>query len=211
MGSRASDRLFSFEGIDGCGKSTQIRLLAESLQEQGHVVQVYREPGGSRVSEAIRATLLDPELSELCPHTELLLYTASRMQLLHEKVLPDLRAGHVVLLDRFADSTTAYQGHGRRLPLESVRQLNALVREVAWPRRTWWLDLSPEESLRRARGRNDAPDRMEAQQKDFFERVGEGYAQLADEEPGRILRLDASGSVGQIAGKILEDALRHLG
>ncbi len=200
-----STRLFSFEGIDGCGKSTQIALLKHWLEEQGRSVAIFREPGGSQVSEAIRRILLDPEHPELQADTELLLYTASRLQLLGEKVLPALQEGQIVVLDRFADSTTAYQGHGRGLPLEQVRQLNEIVRSRAWPIRTWWLDLSPEEAEERSRKRGLKPDRMEDQHRDFFRRVRQGYQEIAAADPTRILRLDADLPIGELAGIIRED------
>jgi dTMP kinase len=155
--------LLSFEGLDGCGKSTQLRLAADWLRARGEDPAVYREPGGSTVSEAIRAILLDTAHTAMAGETELLLYTAARVQLLRERVLPDLAAGRIVLLDRFADSTTAYQGHGRGLPLDLVEDLNAQVRRLAWPRRTWWLDLPVRTALiepdlaRLITGRKDLP------------------------------------------------------
>jgi len=169
-------RLLSFEGLDGCGKGTQLDRVEAWLRERGHLVERFREPGGSAVSEAIRAILLDPAHEALAGETELLLFTAARVQLLKERVLPALAQGRVVLLDRFADSTTAYQGHGRRLPLGMVEALNQLVRSLAWPERTFWLDLDPAVAL------------------DFFRRVREGYAELAAAEPLRIVRVDAAGT-----------------
>jgi dTMP kinase len=190
--------LLSFEGTDGCGKSTQIRLLARWLEGRGHSVAVFREPGGAVIPEAIRAILLDPAHTGMAPETELLLYTASRIQLLRERVLPALEEGRVVILDRFADSTTAYQGHGRGLPLFLVERMNELVRSLAWPRRTWWLDLDPAAGLARTTGRG-APDRMEAERIEFFQAVRAGYASVQQAEPERVIKLDAEAAVTELA------------
>lgn len=201
--------LLSFEGTDGCGKSTQIRLLQQWLERRGHPVAVFREPGGSVISEAIRTILLDRAHTAMAPETELLLYTASRLQLLREQVLPALAAGRVVILDRFADSTTAYQGHGRGLPLDWVERLNGLVRSLAWPVRTWWLDLDPAAGLARTAGRG-APDRLEAERIDFFQAVRAGYARVQAAEPERVIRLDATLEVGELARLIQLDLARLL-
>ncbi|MCA9784105.1 MAG: dTMP kinase [Calditrichaeota bacterium] len=197
--------LISFEGSDGSGKSTQIALLETWLKEQNRPVAVFREPGGSTISEAIRAILLDPGHTAMAADTELLLYTASRMQLLHEKVCPALAEGRVVILDRFADSTTAYQGWGRGLPLERVRQLNELVRSIAWPRRTYWLDLDPATGLARAGSRGAEADRLERERLEFFLAVREGYRRIHAEDPQRVIKLDAGAAVNQIAMRIRED------
>lgn len=199
-----SGRLFSFEGLDGCGKSTQLKRVESRLREQGLRVRSFREPGGSRISEAVRGLLLDPSHTAMAGETELLLYTAARVQLLKESVLPALEAGEVVLLDRFADSTTAYQGHGRRLPLETVRTLNGLVRALAWPERTWWLDLDPATALARTGGQ----DRMERAGLEFFQRVAAGYGALQLEEPERVLRVDATGSPDDVFQRIESDLIR---
>lgn len=196
--------LLSFEGLDGCGKTTQLRRVESWLREQGRPVLSFREPGGSIISEAVRQLLLDPTHTAMAGETELLLYTAARVQLLKEKVLPALAAGTTVLLDRFADSTTAYQGHGRELPLGIVRTLNELVRSLAWPDRTWWLDLDPALSLARTGGE----DRMERAGLAFFQRVAAGYRAIHEEEPSRVLRVDASGTPDDIFHHIELDLLR---
>jgi len=196
--------LFSFEGLDGSGKSTQLHRVQAWLEARGHQVRSYREPGGSAISEAIRALLLDPTHTAMAGETELLLYTAARVQLLKERVLPDLQAGRVVLLDRFADSTTAYQGHGRRLSLDLVEALNAQVRALAWPLRTWWLDLPVELSMSRCAGE----DRLERSGRDFFDRVAAGYAALAAQDPQRLCRIAALGSSDEVFQRIEDDLTR---
>jgi dTMP kinase len=197
-------RLLSFEGLDGCGKGTQLDGVECWLRERGHVVERFREPGGSAVSEAIRSILLDPAHEALAGETELLLFTAARVQLLKERVLPALARGRVVLLDRFADSTTAYQGYGRRLPLGMVESLNQLVRALAWPERTFWLDLDPALALARA----GATDRMERAGLDFFRRVREGYLALAEAEPARVQRVDASGTPEDVFARMEPELTR---
>ena len=198
--------LISFEGSDGCGKSTQIRCLTEFIQEQGIDVRVYREPGGAILSERIRDILLDPENTMLCNESELMLYTASRLQLLEEKVLPDLKENRLVILDRFADSTTAYQGYGRQLPLEDVASMNRIVSKKAWPTRTYWLDIDVELGLGRTTG---GGDRMEQAGLDFFQRVRTGYGHLFAENPERILRVDASLPI-PVVSKTLKNDLSRL-
>ena len=201
-----SGLLISFEGLDGTGKTTQLCLAEHWLRERGLEVAGYREPGGSRLSEAIRALLLDPAHTALAGETELLLYTAARVQLLVERVLPDLAAGRVVLLDRFADSTTAYQGYGRQLPMEWVTALNAQVRRLAWPARTFWLDLP----AARALGRCTGQDRLEQSGADFFARVAEGYRLVQAAEPDRVMRVDATGTPGEVFARIEPELSRLL-
>jgi dTMP kinase len=186
--------LLSFEGLDGCGKSTQLERAKSWLEARGMAVSTYREPGGSAIGEAIRALLLNPAHTAMAGETELLLYTAARVQLLKERVLPDLESGRVVLLDRFADSTTAYQGYGRRLNLDLVESLNAQVRALAWPLVTLWLDLPMETALSRCAGE----DRLEQSGQDFFQRVAAGYATLAAREPDRVRRVDATGGADDV-------------
>ncbi len=194
--SQSRGRLISVEGSDGAGKSTQLERMRRWLGEQGLEVRGYREPGGTAVSEEVRRLLLDPAHKALRGETELLLYTASRMQLLLEQVLPDLGRGCWVLLDRFADSTTAYQGYGRGLPMELVEALNSVIRRVAWPERTYWLDLDPETGLKRVGQRADASgaDRLEREDLDFFRRVRAGYEAIHLAESERVLRIDACAS-----------------
>lgn len=203
--------LITFEGGEGCGKSTQIRLLAKQVEAAGLTVRVMREPGGTEVGEAIRAILLDPANAGLNPRAELLLYEAARAQIVAELIEPALEAGEVVLLDRFYDSTTAYQGHARALPLDEVARLNSFATAGLEPDRTVLLDIPAAEGLRRATA--EATDRLEAEDLAFHERVRSGFLALAAENPGRVVVVDASGSVDEVADRVAASlrGLRLLG
>ena len=204
-----SGRLFSFEGIDGAGKTTQVALLRDALQERGHRVVCLREPGGTVLGERIRGLLLDRSEDPPSPLAELLLFSAARAQIVATRVRPELESGAIVILDRFADATFAYQGFGRGLPLHQILSLEGIAAGIA-PDRTWYLDLDPEESARRRAARGEAPDRMELEGDAFRAKVRAGYLERADKHPDRIAVLDAGGSVEHIASQILADALAHL-
>lgn len=192
--------LISFEGIDGCGKSTQIDLLKKYFDSKGIDHSVFREPGGTDISERIRSLLLH-ETEEMHPVTELLLFSAARSQLIQEKVLPLLKDDNVVILDRFYDSTTAYQGYGRKsADLKSIRVLNDLATHRTVPDITFYLKISPEEAEKRTDG--TLKDRMENSGSQFFSDVSEGYAILAQEEE-RIQSIDATLSPMEIHSKII--------
>jgi dTMP kinase len=197
--------LVTFEGGEGCGKSTQIRLLARKLESAGMPVRVLREPGGTTVGEAIRAILLDPDNSGLDPHAELLLYEAARAQIVAEVIEPALDGGEVVLLDRFFDSTTAYQGYARDLPLDEVSRLNDFAAAGLEPDRTIVLDIDAAAGLARATART--ADRLEGEDLAFHERVRAGFLAIAAEHPERVVVVDASGSVDDVAERV-EAALR---
>lgn len=193
--------LITFEGIDGSGKSTQIDLLKDKLQKAGHKVVVLREPGGTDISELIRGMLLNPEI-EIDPVTELLLFSSARSQLMAEKVKPLLAENAVVILDRFYDSTTAYQGYGRgSLPLEQVHQINAVASHSIAPYLTFYLKLSLEESAKRTA--HMQKDRMEKSGEAFFRRVIQGFDDLAERE-NRFVTIDASQSQDQVHAQIVE-------
>ncbi len=178
----------TFEGIDGSGKSTQIELLRNKLDEAGHKAEVFREPGGVPLSEAIRSILLDPE-QEIDPVTELLLFSAARSQLLSEKVIPLLDKGAVVILDRFYDSTTAYQGYGRNsLPLNQIMELNRVASHQRQPDLTFYLRIGLEEAKKRTASARK--DRMEQSGDRFYRKVIEGFDKLAATE-NRFVTLDA--------------------
>ncbi len=199
--------LVTFEGGEGCGKSTQMRILAARLRAAGIAVSELREPGGTAVGEAIRAILLDPENSDLVPVSELLLYEAARAQLVAQVIEPALAAGEVVLCDRFYDSTTAYQGHARGLDLDRVRALHEVATGGLAPDRTILLDIDPALGLFRAT--DSGADRLEREDAAFHARVREGFLAIAREEPARVRVVDASGSVDEVAERVT-DALRDI-
>lgn len=201
--------LFSLEGVDGAGKTTQLARLSASLQERGHRVVSLREPGGTGLGERIRGLLLDRSDDPPVPVAELLLFTAARAQLMERAVRPALASGAVVLLDRFVDATFAYQASARGLPESDVVALEGIAAGLL-PRRTWVLDLEPEASARRRAERGEAPDRMEAEGEAFRARVRAGYLERARRAPDRIAIVDADRSIEAIAAELLVDALRFL-
>lgn len=200
--------LITFEGGEGSGKSTQIKRLAARLQAAGLGVQVFREPGGTVIGEAIRNVLLSSEHQMMEPRAELLLYEAARAQLVTEVVQPAIAAGDIVLLDRFYDSTTAYQGYGRGILLSEVVAMNAIGSCGLVPDRTILLDLGVTEGLGRAKAVG-AADRLELEDVTFHERVRAGFLAIAASETRRVFVVDASGSEDDVAAKV-EAALRGL-
>ncbi|HET6603251.1 MAG TPA: dTMP kinase [Xanthomonadaceae bacterium] len=183
-------RLISFEGGEGAGKSTAIQAAQERLDRHGIEVVLTREPGGTRIGEAIRSVLLDPVNAGLCAETELLLMFASRAQLVREVIVPALERGAWVLADRFADASFAYQGGGRGLPAVRIAELERWTVGIR-PDLTLLLDVPVAVGLGRARGRSPA-DRIEAEPDAFFERVRAAYLARADAEPRRFHVIDAS-------------------
>ena len=193
----------TFEGPEGSGKTTQIRLLADWLGEQGREVLTTREPGGTRIGEAIRDVLLSPTHTEMCAEAEILLFSAARAQLVRQTLQPHLAQGGVVLCDRFADSTLAYQGYGRLLDLNSLRQITLFATGGLIPALTICLDLPVVEGLRRKQGGDQAEwNRMERERLDFQERVRLGYLALAAAEPQRWFVLDARREIEVIQAEI---------
>ena len=187
--------LLSFEGSEGCGKSTQIRLFKERLEKSGREVVVLREPGGTEIGESIRHLLQHAkEGHAMTMETELLLFAASRAQIVREKIRPMIESGAFVILDRFLDSTTVYQGHARGLPLESVNAINRFAIGGTLPQLTILLDLDTSTAWQRIHATGRELDRMESQPPEFFEKVRQGYLQLAAAEPGRIKVVDAGAS-----------------
>lgn len=182
----------SFEGAEGCGKSTQVRLLGEWLRDEGYDVLTTREPGGTRIGDQVRRILLEPAHTEMDARAEILLFSAARAQIVNQVIRPHLTAGGVVLCDRFADSTLAYQGYGHRLDLETLRIITRFATGDLWPQVTFYLDLPVEEGLRRKAGGNLAEwNRMERKQLEYHQRVALGYRELAQAEPARWVILDA--------------------
>jgi dTMP kinase len=196
----------TFEGSEGCGKSTQVRRLAERLQTAGRTVLVTREPGGTPVGEEIRHLLqFHPAGHGMKPETELLLFAASRAQLVREVIEPALAAGTVVIADRFLDSTTVYQGVARALDTDAVRFINGFAVGACRPDVTFILDLDPAVARRRLLRRLrpvDSPDRMEQQPEAFYEAVRVGYQQLAADETVRCVLLDGAVAAADIAARI---------
>ncbi|MFN3304807.1 MAG: dTMP kinase [Roseateles sp.] len=181
-------RFISFEGIDGAGKSTQIAAISRWFRARGDEVLLTREPGGTPLAEELRALVLNRPMD---PLTELLLIFAGRRDHLQHHILPALAAGKTVLCDRFTDSSFAYQGGGRGLPLSTLEPLADWVQEGTEPELTLWFDLPPSVAAERRASAREA-DRIEAQQLDFFERARRGFAQRAQAAPHRIVRIDAS-------------------
>lgn len=172
--------LITFEGIDGSGKSTQISLLKNKLIEHGHDVRVFREPGGTEVSELIRGMLLNPEL-DIDPVTELLLFSSARSQLIAEKVKPLLEEGVMVILDRYYDSTTAYQGYGRKsMSIQEIDEINKIATHNVVPDVTFYLRLTLQQAAERTQ--HVRKDRMEQSGDSFFKRVIQGFEELATKE-----------------------------
>lgn len=198
----------SFEGSEGCGKSTQIAMLAARLRHAGFPPVMTREPGGTCIGEKIRHLLQhDPEAANMAPETELLLFAASRAQLVREVIGPALDAGHIVIADRFLDSTTVYQGVARALPMEAVEAINRFAAGSRLPDLTFVLDMDASRALARARkisATHDAGDRMENEPAAFYEVVREGYRALARREPRRVRLLDAARAPETIFREILE-------
>lgn len=184
-------RLITIEGLDGTGKSTLAAGLARALAGRGVQAEVMREPGGVEASERLRDLVKDPAL-EIGPQAEALIYAAARAQLVSERLLPLLEEGRWVILDRFVDSSLAYQGAGRGLGIENVAAINEMATQGIGPDRTLFLYLPPDERAGRLDGRGGQADRLEGAGEAFFAAAQAGYEQLAAAEPARIRALDAS-------------------
>lgn len=217
-------KFITFEGLDGTGKSTQMRRLAAALRAAGHKVVETREPGGTATGEKIRKVLLDSGTAGLAPTAEMALMFASRAQHIAEVIEPGLAAGSIVLCDRFTDSTEAYQGSGRRLGSDAVRELHRVLCGNLHPDLTLLLDSNPLASVSRARRRNKRAanrakgsasrghdeNRFEQETRAFFARVRDGYMVIAKREPGRVVMVDARGTPGQTHQKIVEIVKRKM-
>ena len=198
-------RLITIEGIDGAGKTTLAAGLLDALTARGLEVELLREPGGVPAAERIRELVIDPEL-HVSARSEALLYAAARAQLVEEAISPRLARGTWLLLDRFIDSSLAYQGGGRELGIDAVRAINDFALEAARPDRTLLLLVDPRLGRSRSRSRVAAPDRLEREQDDFFERTLAAYLELWSQDPERIRKIDASRPPEQV----LAAALREL-
>lgn len=194
----------SFEGCEGCGKTTQISMLSERLQKANKEIFVTREPGGTKIGEMVRNILLcNDEASRMYPETELLLFGASRAQLVREVILPQLKQGKFILCDRFLDSTTVYQGVARQLAEGPVKAINDFAVGNLMPDLTIVLDIPAKESLIRVQRRvNSIPDRIEKESIEFYSAIREGYVYLAQELPHRLILIDGSKDVASVADDI---------
>jgi dTMP kinase len=195
----------TFEGIDGCGKTTQAKLLTDHLKSGGNEVLLLREPGGTELSEQVRTILLNKEfVNPLTREAELLLFAASRAQLISEVIRRALEKKTIVILDRFTDSTIAYQGFGRGISLHHIEQINNAATGGLEPDMTFLLDIPLEAAA--ARRKATASDRIESEESEFHQKVMEGYWYLAKQHPKRIRVIDGTGSVEEIAEKIWDMA-----
>jgi len=196
--------LVTVEGIDGAGKTTLAAALAAALRDRGLDAEMLREPGGVELSERVRALVKDPALT-VDPRAEALLYAAARAQLVAERLRPLLDAGRWVLLDRFVDSSLAYQGAGRALGVEAVRAINEFGTGGLRPDRTLLLRIDPAAGRARAAGRGEAPDRLEAEDEAFFATIAAAYDELAAAEPDRVRVLDATRTPDELLGDALAE------
>lgn len=207
-------RFITFEGIEGSGKTTQIQMLSNQLEERGIEHVLTREPGGTPIGDQIRRVVLHPENTSMTPTCELLLYAAARAQHIEQVIRPGLREGRVVLCDRFKDATLAYQGYGRGLPLEIIGRLHSLETLAIEPDLTLLLDLEPAGALERANSRDQAnqkaESRFEMEDLEFHTRVRKGYLELARREPRRFVVLDARGAMDEVHRRILKAVERVL-
>ncbi len=192
----------TFEGLDFCGKSTQVSLLKGYLESIHQKTLLLREPGGTEISEKIRDILLDKKNSRMVMEAELLLFSASRAQLVRDVIVPKLSEGFVVISDRFHDSTTAYQGFGRGIDLDFINKLNSFVIQNALPEITFFIDISIEEAKRRKEGNQMFDlDRIEISNDDFYLKVREGYLSVSKKEK-RFFRIDGTKSIEEIHKEI---------
>lgn len=190
----------TFEGADGCGKTTQLKLLAEYLTEKGYEVVITREPGAKGLGEKIREILLNYE-GDVSDRCESFLFLADRAQHIDMIVNPAVCAGKIVLCDRHTDSSVAYQGYGRQLPVERIKRLNEIAVNGRHPDLTLIFDIDVETSMRRV---GQEKDRMESAGTEFFNRVREGYLEIAKQEPKRVKVLDASKSIDEIHADVIK-------
>jgi len=195
-------RLITIEGIDGAGKTTLAAQLLDALTRHGVDIRLLREPGGVAAAERIRELVIDPGL-HVGARTEALLYAAARAQLVEESVEPLLAAGTWLLLDRFIDSSLAYQGGGRELGIDAVRTINEFAIRTARPDRTLLLMVEPQLGRTRSGSRTRAPDRLERERDDFFERTNAAYLELWSQDPERIRRIDAAQPPDQVLAAAL--------
>ena len=199
----------TLEGGDGSGKSTQLKKLTDYLVENGYDCVFTREPGGTKISEEIRKIILDGSNVEMTDKAESLLYAAAREQLVDELILPSVKAGKLVVCDRYLDSSIAYQGYGRELGEEYVKSINAKVIERCMPEVTLFFDISPAKAFER-KGGEDKDDRLEQSGIDFHRRGYDGYVRMAEKFPDHFVRVNADRGIDEVFAEIL-DTLRQKG
>lgn len=207
-------KFITLEGIEGCGKTNQVCLLEKFLVKKGHKVVLTREPGGTPIGDQIRKILMATENKRLCPVAELLLYAAGRNQHVEELICPSLRAGKIVVCDRYADATEAYQGAARRIDRTIIDQMYNVATGGLKPDLTILLDCPAKIGLKRARERNiienkvGVEDRFEQEELEFHERVRRGYLDIAKREPNRVKVIDASGSIEEVHQNIIKEVVK---
>jgi len=206
MSSSNSAKFITFEGIDGCGKSTQAKLLLEYMNKSGVETVLVREPGGTNISESIREILLHSSSGQMGDRTESLLMTASRAQLTQEVIIPNMDQGKFVIADRYSDSTLAYQGGGRNLDIEWLIKLNNYATFTLLPDITFFVDIRSEEALRRL---DSNKDRIEGEGIEFQARVRKTYHELAERFNDRYVILDGYGEIDDIHQKVLNEMIRR--
>jgi dTMP kinase len=196
----------TFEGLDGAGKSTQITRLAKRLEESGKRVVCTREPGGTALGDILREILLDPRQENLSPITEVMLYATSRAQLVHEVIRPALQQGCIVLCDRYVDASVAYQGAGLKIGPQVVYEVNRFATQGLVPDVTFLFDIPVETSRCRVENSSTSPDRIERRSHEYFNRVRHEFLRIANDEPGRVIVLDATKTPGELE----EEIWRHV-
>ena len=195
-------KLITFEGGEGSGKSTHVKLYTEYLDRKGVDYLFLREPGGTNISEKIRSLILDVKNNEMSDHAEALLYASARAQLITEKVIPALDSGKLVIIDRYIDSSFAYQGYARGLGVDYVKKINSFAIENCKPDATVFLNISPAQAFER-KGGADKDDRLELSGMEFHQKVYDGYIKLIEEEPERFIVVDPSGTKESTHEKIV--------
>jgi len=194
----------SFEGLDYSGKTTQIEILTEKLRKQGINVLLIREPGGTQISENIREILLDKKNMQMTEICEVLLYSAARHQLVTEKIQSELTKGNFVIADRYVDSTTAYQGFGRQIPMSFIKELNKIATNNIIPSLTFFIDIDLKTLKGRKLFRKDESDRLESQKDAFYERIRKGYLNIAELDKTRVKIINGEQDINTIKNEIWE-------
>lgn len=200
----------SFEGIDGSGKTTVIEKAAEALTEKGYRVIVTREPGGTKIAEAIREVILNKENKEMDLRTEALLYAASRRQHIIERIIPALEEGYIILCDRFIDSSLAYQGFARGIGIDKVFEMNMFACEGLLPSLTIYIDVNPETGHSRIQQDCRKLDRLELEAFNFHKKVHQGYHELLRMFPERMVAVNGEQHLDKVSAEVIDIILKHL-